>query len=30
MIRSGLILMIKESASKGKIAYAISKEIWSQ
>ena len=27
MIRSGLILMIKESASKGKSAYAISKEI---
>ena len=27
MIRSGLILMIKESAAKGKSAYAISKEI---
>ncbi len=27
MIRSGLILMIKESATKGKSAYAISKEI---
>ena len=26
MIRSGLILMIKESAAKGKSAYAISKE----
>ena len=27
MIRSGLILMIKESAAKGKSAYAICKEI---
>lgn len=27
MIRSGLILMIKESAAKGKSAYAISQEI---
>lgn len=27
MIRSGLILMVKESAEKGKSAYAISREI---
>lgn len=27
MIRSGLILMIKDSAEKGKSAYAISKEL---
>ena len=27
MIRSGYILMIKDSAKKGKIAYAISKEL---
>ena len=27
MIRSGIILMIKDSAEKGKTAYAISKEL---